>query len=56
MSRQIMTRARLVRTLLDFMHKEGIEWEFGWEDEGFLTVTFFFEEDDDDYLGVTHDN
>lgn len=45
-----MTRQELIESLVQWTHKTGVEWEFGFEDEGFVSVIFPYdlEEDDDE--------
>ena len=42
-----MTRQELIESLIQWTHKTGVEWEFGFEDEGFVSVIFPYDEEED---------
>lgn len=46
-----MTRQELIESLVQWTHNTGVTWEFGFEDEGFVSVIFPYDmEEDDDEL------
>lgn len=43
-----MNRKELIESLVEWTHKTGVTWEVGFEDEGFISVIFPYDEEDDD--------
>ena len=43
-----MTRQELIESLVQWTHNTGVMWEFGFEDEGFISVIFPYDLEEED--------
>ena len=46
-----MTRKELIESLIKWTRETNVDWEIGWEDEGFLSINFPYDLEENDEEG-----